>query len=458
MKIRVIILMFCFSASLLPFLVFAAGFNPNFVLSDRDLVNFQSMTADDVQRFVEGKGGTLGAYQATDLDGRVKRAADIIYRVAQQFLVSPKFLLGMLQKEQSLVTDPTPKDTQYNWATGYGVCDGCSVANGAITKYKGFAKQLDSMAQQYRFGYLADLESKGTTSTNLGVGRTAMIDSVAVIPQNNATAAMYTYTPHLEGNRNFWNIWRDWFGTVSYPTGTILKDATTNEYWRIKAGRRQFIPSLSVLASIGDPNLTIVVDSATITAFEATIPLAFPNFSLVRDERGDVFLLVNEEKRRFQNLDDLKRFGYVEDEILTATSADLASYKDGSVITYQTSYPQGAVVEDATTKQKYFVDNGKRSAILSADILAVRFPSWRVRSMKHEEVAGLLEDAPVLYPDGTLMKVATDPTVYVISEGKRRPITDEKTFLGLGYRWETIKTVPSSVVEIHQPGSLVTLE
>ena len=72
------------------------AFNPNIIISDTDLTNVQSMYTDAVQRFLDAKPGTLGRYRTTDVDGRVRSAAEIISRVAQQFILSPRTILVML--------------------------------------------------------------------------------------------------------------------------------------------------------------------------------------------------------------------------------------------------------------------------------------------------------------------------------------------------------------------------
>ena len=229
----------------------AAVFDPSFVLSDRDLITADSMTPEQVQNFLLQKGGGLARIVLADLDGTLKRAADIISRVASQFTLSPRFLLTMLQKEQSLVTTAAPTQAQLDWATGYAVCDACSKTQDGVARFQGFAKQVDSMAQQFRLGYLEDLSARGQTMTGIGPGLLVEIDTVPVRPQNQATSALYTYTPHLEGNRNFWRIWQDWFGAPLYPDGTVLQDKTTGLFWRITNGRRQFVPSRAILDSYG---------------------------------------------------------------------------------------------------------------------------------------------------------------------------------------------------------------
>lgn len=121
-------------AVLLPNFAFAE-FNPNYIISDEELVDYNSMSLSQIQRFIETKGGALAWYVTTDTDGITRPSAEIIWRVAQVYKINPRVLLVTLQKEQSLVADQDPVQAQYDWATGYGVCDSCSLNDPDIQKY-----------------------------------------------------------------------------------------------------------------------------------------------------------------------------------------------------------------------------------------------------------------------------------------------------------------------------------
>ena len=447
----------CLLLALSPVLTRAADFDPDYIIGDRDLTNKDAMGLGDIQSFLVDKGGTLGAYVTQDLDGKTKRASDIIHRVAEAFLISPKFILVMLQKEQSLVTDPSPVQGQFDWATGYAVCDSCNVNSAGVSRFRGFAKQIDSMAQQFRLGYLPDLEENGKTQTGIAPGKTATIDSIEVTPINDATAAMYTYTPHIEGNQNAWRIWNDWFSHPDYPSGTILRGIQDRSLWLIKYGKRRAIGSEAVLRSLYNPDHVIEVDVAVIGAYEEGRPISFPNYALIRVENGNVYLLVDSQKRRFLSTEDLSKFGYSPEEILEATEDDLADYAAGATISYQTAYPQGVVLQHPDTKTLFYVYDGVRHVIVSEVLRAARFGSWRIRLTTKAELEGYPEGSAMTFPEGTLAKLPTDPTVYVISDGKRRAIIDEETFTTLGYAWEDILVTDAASIEVHQPGSLITV-
>jgi len=157
-------------------------------------------------------------------------AAQIIYSVSQACVVNPQVLLVLLQKEQSLVTDDWPFDIQYRSATGYG----CPDTAACDAKYYGFFNQIYRAAWQYQV-YRAN-----PGSYNYRAGRNNYIQYNPVVScggetiyiENQATAGLYIYTPYVPnykaldnlygtgdscsayGNRNFWRLFQDWFGST----------------------------------------------------------------------------------------------------------------------------------------------------------------------------------------------------------------------------------------------------
>lgn len=174
-----------------------------------------------------------------------KSAAEIIYEVGISCGVSQKALLVLLEKEQSLVTDDWPWEIQYRSATGYG----CPDTAPCDSEYYGFFNQVYNAARQYKryvlqpnfFNYRADTTRLIQFNPNSACGGTD------VFIENSATAALYNYTPYQPnqaalnnmygtgdscsayGNRNFWRLFNDWFGsTLADTKPTVALTATVN--------------------------------------------------------------------------------------------------------------------------------------------------------------------------------------------------------------------------------------
>ncbi len=184
-------------------------FNKNYIVSDFQMFDYNSMTEAQIQQFLQSKNSYLANYTVEDYQGVPKLASQIIYEAAQRYRVNPKYILVTLQKEQSLIQwEGVPPQKRLDWACGYAVCDSCAMTDPKIQKYKGFGKQIDNSAGSMRFYY--DSASAYSFIKKPNVQTT--IDGEVLIFSNQATANLYTYTPHIRGNYTFWRVWQRYFG------------------------------------------------------------------------------------------------------------------------------------------------------------------------------------------------------------------------------------------------------
>lgn len=447
---RSLFLTFLLCTALLPGIAQAKfSFDPEFILSDYDLTNPFSMDLNQIQQFLER--GSLADYVTEDWEGVERKAADIIWRASQFNGINPKFLLVLLQKEQSLIEDDDPSDNQLDWATGYAVCDNCSKSDPAIQRWKGFGKQINSASLQFIEGYLADIEATGSTQGKYGPGIDVEIDDQIITPKNAATAALYAYTPHIHGNENFAKIWNRWF-RVLYPTGSLIKAVDSPDVYLIEYGYKRPIHSWSAFVSRYNPDLILEVAPTELANYPDGRPIDFPNYSLLEDEDGQRYLLVNDTLRPFDSNETYRSIGFSEDELVDIENADLAYYDMGHTITRATTDPQGSIIQLETNGAMFFVQDGYRHAILDPIIKQARFPNTAVIKASPVAVEQYREASPVLMPDGWLVK-GSEPTVYVISEGLKRPIPSEEIFTSIGFEWTNIVTIDQSVLDLHDTGA-----
>ena len=447
-----------FAITALCFLIFGANvvpahaFNPNYLLSDWELTDPFALDFNQIQHYLNR--GYLSDYFSEDWEGKMRYATDIIWRTAQNNLMSPKFILVLLQKEQSLIEDDDPTDKQLDWATGYGVCDDCSMDDPAIQRWKGFGKQVNSATLQFTEGYLADIENTGCTG-NYCVGEEMTIDGTTVIPENAATAALYAYTPHLHGNENFVEIWSRWF-TLPYPTGSLLQVDGESGVYLIEYGYRRAIMSWSSLLSRYNPDLIIEVSKTVLEAYPDGRSIDFPNYSLLTDEDGTIYLLVDDTLRPIDSIETFRFIGFAEDELVEISNDDVALFEIGSTITIESAYPQGNLLELTTNGAMFYIQDGERHPIFDDSILNARFPGQVATPAAPVEVEQYTEGDPLELPDGYLISLADDPTVYIISENERRAITSAEVFTSFGWSWDDIIVVPQVVLDMHDVGDPIT--
>ncbi|WP_053386814.1 LGFP repeat-containing protein [Leucobacter japonicus] len=254
------------------------GFQPGNIVSDENFYNGGSMSTSQVQSFLNQKigrctigdpgrapGSTWGsttlawsclngaiwstasrpanAYCKTYPGGSNESSAAIIVKVAQACGISPRVLLVMLEKEQSLISDTWPTIRQFDFAMGYD-CPDSGPGNSANCNSGagGFPAQVYRAAWQlnvYRanpgnYNYRAYRTNTIQWHPNAGCGTSQ------VYIENNATAALYIYTPYRPnqaalnagwgtgdscssyGNRNFYNFYKTWFGSPVFTVHAKL--------------------------------------------------------------------------------------------------------------------------------------------------------------------------------------------------------------------------------------------
>lgn len=225
------------------------NFDPGYIISDQQFFDSNSMTAAEVQTFLEQKGaGCSGSrclktmkftVRSQPQDAQCKRytapkdkkasAAQIIDASARACGISQKVLLTLLQKEQHLVQANDVTKTQLNSAMGLSCPDDASCDK----KYQGFFNQVFGAAKRFKY-YLNHEKEYSYHAGTLNYVRyspNAQCGGKNVYIYNSATAILYIYTPYQPnaaalkagtaagdacssyGNRNFSIIYNDFFGS-----------------------------------------------------------------------------------------------------------------------------------------------------------------------------------------------------------------------------------------------------
>jgi hypothetical protein len=265
----------------------AAGFDPGNIISDANFYNGSAMSGSSVQSFLNSvapnctqrsggpkclKNFTQNMSGISAVSGRCsaiaggnKSAATIIAQVGAACGISQKVLLVLLQKEQGIVTTSSPTSYMYLHATGFA----CPDTAPCDPAYYGFGQQVYAAALQFKryqasptsWAYQAGRNNAILYNPNAACGRKT------VYIKNQATAGLYIYTPYTPnaaamanlygtgdscsayGNRNFWRMYTDWFGS---PTGGSSPIGSLDS---LKAGFKQVV----VGGWTADPDTTAAI-------------------------------------------------------------------------------------------------------------------------------------------------------------------------------------------------------
>lgn len=312
-----------------------SGFNAGRIIDDAVFTNKQSMSAANIQSFLNSKVpacDTWGA-QPSEFGGGTRRqwaearghyppytclkdyneggrsAAQIIYDTSQYYEINPQVLIVLLQKEQGLVTDTWPLSTQYRTATGYG----CPDTAPCDSQYYGLTNQLGWAARMFRA--IINNNPNWYTPYVLGNNYIRWNPSTScggsnVNIENRSTQALYNYTPYRPnqaalnagygmgdscsayGNRNFYLYFTDWFGSTQFPQPagiSIYRHNSTGVIYLVSDNVKYQVPDWNMMQNYGlDIYPSIPATDATLATFDSGAMLS----NLQWDNNG-VYLVNN---------------------------------------------------------------------------------------------------------------------------------------------------------------------
>lgn len=438
-------------------------FNKNNVLSNFELLDFDSMSLARIQDFLNLRG-VLDNYSFGAIGGVSKRPSEIIYDAARYYGLNPKFFLVTLQKEQSLITDNTLNNEQLNEAMGYG-CPDYTTCDPA---YRGFFNQINQAAKAIVGPkYLQGIEENGHTISGWGPGITkTTLDGIAVTPANEATAVLYTYTPWVGayggGDQRYGGtsivpkLWQDWFA-LNYPDGSLLRIEGESGVWIIQNNKKRPILSRAALLANFDEKKIISVPASSLAAYENGSAIKYPEGALVQSPGGTIYIVVRGERRGLISQKVFNKIGYNPEEVINLGWSEINALPEGEPITEHSIFPTGTLLQIRETGGIVYIEDGIRHPIWVPEILKSQFKNRTFAQASQAEVESYPAGEPVKFKDGELVTSLKTGSVYVITNGQKKPFDNAETFEALGYSWDNIIHTSQKALDIHPTGKKITL-
>ncbi len=419
-------------------------FRPGNIISNEVFFDSSTMGEGQIDAFLRGKvsrcqsgytclkdftqdtySRAADSYCSAYAGGSGESAARIISKVSAACGINPQVLIVMLEKEQGLVTHTWPSDWRYTIAMGQG----CPDTAACDTRYYGFYNQMYGAARQLKiysankyFTYYAP----GKT-WNIRFNPNASCGSSPVYIENQATANLYYYTPYQPnaaairagygegdscsayGNRNFYNYFSDWFGSLQKPASRLVRAAGDPAVYLINAGSKYHVRSYEDLLAFQSRLGAI---STVPSNYIAALPSGGDVTRYVHDPRtGTLFLLEADGTRhRFVSAAQIAQFGY-----------DFGSYVnlDAALVDL---FPAGAEVNDfrrvANGNEVFRLADGSLQYVQSMDIwnalLAGAVPY--AASMDSSAASGVPR-GPDALPANALVRERDKAEVYLVGGG-----------------------------------------
>lgn len=407
----------------------AADFDPGNIISDQVFFAPGTMTADQVQAFLSSRGASCRAgeqpclkdYVSTSAarsaeaglcngyaGGRRESAAQMIVGVANSCGINPQVLVVLLEKEQSLVTRSAPTTRSYQAATGFG----CPDTAPCDAQYYGLFNQLYQAARQYQryaasptsYGYRAGRSNTIYWHPNAGCGTSQ------VTIANQATAGLYNYTPYRPnaaalgnlygtgdacssyGNRNFWRLFTDWFGSTE-TTSAIMRSTTNATVYLVAGSTKYPLTTMSQVNAL-KPLGTVAYVSQQYLDRRVTGP-SFRGSLHASD--GTIYLVDGGTLHPFTSCGQMADFGLSCTSLVTVDTTQIQRFPRGAAMTNVVRTSAGVL---------FHVTGGvRREAADAQSLAAAGLPTTGV-TLSPSAIGALRHGAPVVR-DGLLLRSRT---------------------------------------------------
>lgn len=449
-----------------------SDFNPSILIADATFSDTQTFGGPEgIQRFLLSKQSILAntspdflakLHEPSDASlkqalsdpgfamGRFRTAAELIWDASRVSGLNPQVILVTLQKEQGLISnsiDPNRVQRALDHAMGFG----CPDATGCGNLFPGFYYQLfgnvDIEGNRY-LGATKSLMKSFATPNGRGpdiggvpskVGDTILIentvgDYTGILKQqvvtlgNRASAALYRYTPHVfNGNYNFWKFFKSWF---KYANGTLLTSSQDGTAFIIQNGLRQRLPLF--VATARGLNLASAVAASPIELEDYPLgPTYGPTDNTIVTINGASFVFLDSIMHPASNFVLTQRKLDVT-KTLSILSSEASLFTQGSQLTPA----EGTVLRGQGASDVYLVKDG----------LLKLFSPLTLRQYKITKQVQLIPDAEInSYPkqgyvvplEGTLVRAPSNADAYLVSEGRRLPLT-AKIFKNLRFNQKDV--------------------
>ena len=414
------------------------------IISDATFSDTSTMSASQIQSFFESKvpvcqAGYTCLKDWTDTSRTVaadamcgaysgvadERSSQIVYKVAQACGINPRVLLVMLQKEQGLVTHTWPSDWRYTIAMGQG----CPDTAACDTRYYGFFNQVYGAAWQLK----RYSNPPGTSAyfTWFAPGKTwnvrynpdAACGSSPVLIENQATANLYYYTPYQPnaaalragygegdgcsayGNRNFYNYFTDWFGSLQSAGVTLARTASSASVYLLSGSSRWHVADGDDYAELSKAfgSAAVVSDE-----FLAAYGVRGTTGAVLHDPSTGVMSLVqNGARHPLPTCELAARWGASCGAPTTVASSLLAKLPAGPAVGNYFRLRSSSMwgrFDSSTTVTPLFNEAAARAA--NGDMRATPFAAY----LPNSRYAALTK-APLAFAPGQLVKSPTDARV-----------------------------------------------
>jgi hypothetical protein len=240
-------------------------------------------------------------------------------------------------------------------------------------------------------------------------------------------------------------------GPQPLVNGSLVREAATGLIYQVSGGKKQLVSSF-VFTQRGFKLIDVKPEVANqLASLPTAAPLMPLDGTLIKAASEPLVYVIQQEVKRPVTALVFQSRGYKFSDVRTIPDAEVAILPTGEWYWP----PDGTLVLVRGNPTVYVMDNGVKRPVTNFVFNQRGLSFGKVVAVSADEF-GHIPPAPDAYwlapVDGTLLKAPDSPTVYLMAEGARKPITAE-AFLARHLKFSDIKTVPQAELEVIIPGA-----
>ena len=224
----------------------------------------------------------------------------------------------------------------------------------------------------------------------------------------------------------------------------LVRAKRSGKLFMVNGNVRHEVPSTDLLTANGldDETITEMPDEE-LEAFELGEDLDYPDGTVI-EESGEKHVIVDGARRRMAAGKVATKVG--KRRLLKKIGKRvLAKYQEAPAITSEEELPEGSLVTTEDDSAVWMIRGGKRQIFRNSKMFELHDKKFgNVQTVSTGKLQAYDWATPVKYPDGALVKVTTDPKVYLIDDGRRHWVETEEDFNGMGFEFDDIVDMPDT--------------
>ncbi len=360
-------------------------------------------------------------------------SGQIIWDAAQKHSINPQVLLVLLRKESAgpLFADAWPVKSQYRYAMGYGCPDsGPNYSANCQDSQAGFYKQVEKAAWQLR-KYRNEI-----SNYNYQPGRTNRIlynpnpscGTTDVYIENYATASLYIYTPYVPnnaalnaypgeahcgayGNRNFWFMFKEWFGST-IVNNNFLRSANDATVYLVADGVKYTVADGRLLSAASPLGGVGYVSQSYLNS----IPSGGTLGRIIRSPDGTVFFYDAGIKLAFGSCAAVADYGFNCGDSKLLTQAQINRLTRGPWVTNGFATTNG---------KRFFIKDGERREVYDSQALVENGLSTTHNTLTESAIDYLPYGIPVTREASVVKSRQNSNEVFLSDKGKLTKVKND---------------------------------